>query len=133
MKNHHVAESIAGSSWYEFRSILEYKCLWNNKLLITVPAAYTTQQCHSCGFIMGTHSTKKLVPTQRDWTCPRCHVHQRRDQNAAINIRNKFLADPQNYIQQVKQKHLSELTAYRSNSAQILKPLLDEYADVFTK
>ncbi len=133
MKNHHIAESIADSSWHEFRSILKYKCLWNNKLLITVPAAYTTQQCHSCGFIMGTHSTKKLVPTQRDWTCPHCHVHQRRDQNAAINIRNKFLADPQKYIQQVKQKHLHELTAYRSNSAQILKPLLDEYADVFTK
>ena len=133
MKNHHIAESIADSSWHEFRSILEYKCLWNNKLLITVPAAYTTQQCHSCGFIMGTHSTKKLVPTQRDWTCSRCHVHQRRDQNAAINIRNKFLADPQKYIQQVKQKHLHELTMYRSNSTQILKPLLDEYADVFTK
>ena len=133
MKNHHVAESIAGASWYEFRSILEYKCLWNNKLLITVPAEYTTQQCHSCNFMMGTHGTVKLVPTQRDWTCPRCHVHQRRDQNAAINIRNKFLDDPQKYIQQVRQKHLSELTAYRSNSAQILKPLLDEYADVFTK
>lgn len=133
MHNHHIAEAIADSSWYEFRRILAYKCLWNNKLLITVPAAYTTQKCHSCGFMMGSNGTKKLSLNQRDWFCPVCHVHQRRDQNAALNIRDKFLSEPQKYLQRIQQKHLHELVAYRSNSAKMLKPILDEYTAVFTK
>ena len=43
MKNHHLAKSITNSSWYLFRSMLEYKCQWYGKQLIVVPAHFTSQ------------------------------------------------------------------------------------------
>ena len=87
MKNHHLAQAIANASWHEFKRLLEYKCQWYGKTLITVSAHYTSQECSACGF----NSGKKPLHI-REWTCPECHVHHDRDVNAAINILNKGLA-----------------------------------------
>lgn len=86
LKNHHLAKSIANASWYEFRTILEYKCNWYKKKLIIVSPNYTSQICSSCGF----HSGKKPLQI-REWTCPKCGTHHDRDNNAAVNILNKGL------------------------------------------
>ena len=85
-KNHHLAKSIANASWYQFRTMLEYKCQWYGKRLIVVKPNYTSQICSNCGF----HSGKKPLEI-REWTCPKCGVHHDRDINAAINILNKGL------------------------------------------
>mgnify|MGYP005755491497 CR=1 FL=1 len=85
-KNHHLAKSISNASWYQFRTMLEYKCQWYGKRLIVVKPNYTSQICSNCGF----HSGKKSLEI-REWTCPKCGTHHDRDINAAVNILHKGL------------------------------------------
>ena len=50
---------------------------------------------HDCGFVMGSDGTEKLTLADREWVCPRCHVHHIRDYNAALNILEKGLQKQQ--------------------------------------
>lgn len=89
MKNHALAMSISDVGWRTFLSMLEYKAPKYGRTFVEVNPAYTTQACHNCGFRMGTHGTEKLTLKNREWTCPYCHKHHIRDENAAKNILTK--------------------------------------------
>ena len=84
--NHHLAKAIANASWYEFRTMLAYKCAWYGKKLIVVKPNYTSQICSNCGH----HSGPKPLAV-REWTCSQCGTHHDRDINAAVNILHKGL------------------------------------------
>lgn len=92
LKNHALAMSIADVGWRTFLEMLTYKAELYGRQFITVNPKNTTQTCHDCGFVMGTGSTKKLTLADREWTCPKCHVHHIRDHNAAQNILTKGIA-----------------------------------------
>ena len=85
-RNHHLAKAIVNASWRRFRTMLEYKCAWYGKKLITVKPNYTSQICSNCGY----HSGSKPLKI-REWTCPNCSVHHDRDINAAVNILHRGL------------------------------------------
>ena len=86
MKNHKLAKAIGNASWYEFRTMLEYKCKWYGKQLIIVSPYYTSQECSNCH-----HNSGKKTLDIREWTCDNCGVHHDRDINAAKNILTKGL------------------------------------------
>ena len=84
LKNHKLAKAITNASWYLFRTMLEYKCKWYGKQLITVDPKNTSRICSNCNF----NSGEKPLEI-REWTCPKCQVQHDRDINAAVNILNK--------------------------------------------
>ena len=86
MKNHKLAKVIGNASWYEFRTMLEYKCKWYGKQLIIVSSHYTSQECSNCH-----HNSGEKTLDIREWTCDNCGVHHDRDINAAKNILTKGL------------------------------------------
>ena len=86
MKNHKLAKAIGNASWYEFRTMLEYKCKWYGKQLIIVSSHYTSQECSNCH-----HNSGEKTLDIREWTCDNCGVHHDRDINAAKNILTKGL------------------------------------------
>ena len=47
----------------------------------------TTKVCCVCDY-----QNKDLTLADRSWTCPSCHTHLERDQNAAINILKEGIA-----------------------------------------
>ena len=80
LKNHCLAKSIADVSWSMFRTALTQKAESAAREVIAVNPAYTSQDCHACGYRV----KKKL--SERWHNCPMCTASLDRDTNAAINI-----------------------------------------------
>jgi putative transposase len=74
-------KSILASSWSKTRDFAKYKALRANKLVLEVPAHYTSQECSQCGYI---HSGNRL--TQADFVCQSCGCHVNADDNASTVI-----------------------------------------------
>jgi putative transposase len=72
-------KSINDAGWGQFLLYLKYKAVEQGKLVIAVPAHYTSQKCSACGQIV-----KKSLSI-RTHECP-CGFVANRDHNAAMNI-----------------------------------------------
>jgi putative transposase len=90
MKNHCLAQAIGDAGWSSFNSMLQYKCRWYGKNMLTIGRFEpSSKMCSKCGAI-----NDALTLKDRSWTCVCGAVHDR-DCNAAINIRdfalNKYI------------------------------------------
>jgi putative transposase len=71
---------------YGFVQMLEYKCLLAGKELVTLDERDTSKTCSGCGH-------KQSMPLyKRTYRCGNCGLVMDRDENSAVNIRERFLA-----------------------------------------
>lgn len=92
--NHKLAHNIANASWGVFRQMLEYKCEWYGKTLLTVQPQYTSRICSECNKKNPEfeHMKTRYWLAIRQWECPFCHAEHDRDVNASKNILKRALA-----------------------------------------
>ena len=86
VRNRHLAKAISDVGWARFRRWVEYYGNLHLVPVIAIPPHYTSQDCSSCG----TRVQKSL--SVRTHICPRCGLILDRDENAAVNIRERGLA-----------------------------------------
>ena len=69
---HSMSKYLSDSSLSEIIRQLEYKCKWQNKLLIKVPSYYaSSQMCNHCG-----NKNKEIKNLSiRKWKCNKCNCN----------------------------------------------------------
>src|SRR5215469_18309664 len=71
---------------YQFVQMLTYKCLLAGKALVQIDESDTSKTCSRCG-------AKQPMPLhKRTYHCGACGLVMDRDENSAVNIRERYLA-----------------------------------------
>ena len=92
LKNHHLAQAIADSSFGEIRRQLTYKASWYGTKVVVINRFYpSSKTCSVCGYVLETLDLKVRV-----WTCPNCGTLHYRDDNASKTILAVSLTDSLN-------------------------------------
>lgn len=78
---------MAGWSFHQLRSFIEYKSRLAGVEIVLVDPAYTSRECHKCG-----HAEKANRPSQTEFLCRACGHAAHADENAALNIRSRARA-----------------------------------------
>lgn len=72
-------------TFFQFETLLKYKCAEKGKTVAFVDPRYTSQKCSQCKRIDKTNRKKNY------YTCKSCGYHGNADHNAAINIRDNYI------------------------------------------
>lgn len=76
-------KAILNNGLGQLIQFMQYKALKNHKLVLRVPAPYTSQKCSECH-----HTEKGNREKQADFTCLKCGHTENADCNASKNIRD---------------------------------------------
>lgn len=85
-------KGVANSAMGEFNTRMKLKAASKGKKLVEIDRFYpSSKTCHHCGYIY-----RKLKLKERTWICTECGTKLKRDQNAAINIKNMAVESQKN-------------------------------------
>ena len=85
-KTLHLGKSTSDNGFGMFRNLCAYKAYNKGGYVVKVDKFFASSQiCHNCGY--QNKEVKDL--SVRTWICPNCGAVHNRDENAAINIRNR--------------------------------------------
>ena len=87
------AKNIADSSWNKFIQMLSYKAENSGVQIIKVNPKDTTKTCSNCGHV------QKMPLWVRIYKCENCLFEMCRDENSAINIKQKGLGSERAYVE----------------------------------
>ncbi len=71
---------------YGFVQMLVYKCVLYGKELVFLDERYTSKECSSCGHLQA------MPLWKRTYSCTECGLVMDRDENSAVNILKRYLA-----------------------------------------
>ena len=81
LRNRRLSRAIGDAGWSELRAMLEYKCSWYGRELVTIDRWFPSSKlCSACGGVQ-----ESLPLDVRVWIC-QCGTTHDRDVNAARNI-----------------------------------------------
>jgi putative transposase len=81
-KKNKLSRYIADAGWGMFRTFLTYKCERAGKNLLVIGRFEPSSKLCTCGYLNNSLSLK-----DREWDCPSCRTHHKRDELAAKNIK----------------------------------------------
>lgn len=81
-KKNKLSKHIADAGWGFFRQFLTYKCERNGKNLLIIGRFEPSSKLCLCGYL-----NNNLALKDREWDCPECKKHHKRDELAAKNIK----------------------------------------------
>jgi putative transposase len=81
-KENKLSKHIADAGWGYFRQFLTYKCERVGKNLLVIGRFEPSSKLCSCGYL-----NNSLTLKDREWDCPECKKHHKRDNLAAQNIK----------------------------------------------
>jgi putative transposase len=82
LKNRHLSKAISKQGFFEFKTMIEYKCNKYGIEFVEVGRWYpSSKTCSECGYIK-----PKLSLSEREFICECCGVVLDRDKNASINL-----------------------------------------------
>ncbi len=81
-KKNKLSRYIADAGWGIFRQFLAYKCERAGKNLLVIGRFEPSSKLCICGYL-----NNSLTLKDREWDCPECKSHHKRDELAAQNIK----------------------------------------------
>ena len=99
-----LSRHISDAGWGTFRTFLTYKCEQAGKNLLVIGRFEPSSKLCTCGYLNSTLTLK-----DREWDCPSCKVHHKRDELAAKNIK-RFAFCKQNTSKTLVGQELPEFT-----------------------
>lgn len=87
LKNKNHSYSLSDAALSSLLQMIRYKGEWHKVIVQPIDRWFpSSKRCNNCGYVL-----PELSLSTREWTCPKCHVHHKRDTNAAKNIRDEGL------------------------------------------
>lgn len=80
------AKSVQDAGWATFKTMLRYKAMRHNGVMLEVNERFTSQVCSVCGSMPPQRPRGIADLGIREWTCGDCGAAHSRDVNAARNI-----------------------------------------------